>query len=61
MLKHINKTIQRCFAVEKRLFVYDPEDYNAARPESGIRATIFGASGILYYIKDLWVDQLVVF
>lgn len=32
MLKHINKTIQRCFAVEKRLFVYDPEDYKAVRP-----------------------------
>lgn len=27
MLKHINKTIQRCFAVEKRLFVYDPENF----------------------------------
>lgn len=57
MLKHINKTIHRCFAVEKRLFVYDPEDYNA-RSESGIRATIFGASGTLFYIQDLWENRL---
>ena len=40
------------FAIEKKLFVYDSGtrdgnmDYHANRLHSGVRATIFGASGI---------------
>ena len=45
------------FAIEKKLFVYDSGvrdgnmDYHVNKLHSGVRATIFGASGIAYYMK----------
>ena len=45
------------FAIEKKLFVYDSGvrdgnmDYHVNKLHSGVRATIFGASGINFIIK----------
>ena len=52
------------FAIEKKLFVYDAGqrdgtmDYARNDLYSGIRATIFGATGSLSAIKVIWVDPL---
>jgi hypothetical protein len=50
-------------AIEKKLFVYDngnrdgTMDYSKTHMFSGIRATIFGASGKSILIKELWENQ----
>jgi len=50
MLKHIGSAFQKCrFAVEKKLFVNDPQKFDPAN-DSGIRATVFGATGIYIFI-----------
>ena len=47
MLNHIQRTFGKYyFAIEKRLFVYD-SGRNDPKDQSGIRATIFGPTGIL--------------
>lgn len=47
MLRHIQKSLSVYrFAIEKKLFVYDNIEYGNITGNSGIRATIFGASGI---------------
>lgn len=47
MLRQISSAFQKySFAVEKKLFINDPQKFDPAN-ESGIRATVFGASGIL--------------
>jgi hypothetical protein len=50
MLKHIGSAFQKCrFAVEKKLFVNDPQKFDLVN-DSGIRATVFGATGIYIFI-----------
>lgn len=49
MLNRITKVLANNFAVEKKLFVYD-SGQDKAQFSSGIRATIFGATGILSLI-----------
>lgn len=39
------------FAIEKKLFIYDNGYSNPNHNNSGIRATIFGASGTSQFIK----------
>lgn len=58
MLRHIaNCSIRFEFAIEKKLFVYDAGirdgtmDYSKNHLYSGIRATIFGASGTVEPIQ----------
>lgn len=47
MLKQISSAFQKySFAVEKKLFINDPQKFDPAN-DSGIRATVFGPSGIL--------------
>lgn len=46
MLRHIQKPLSVYkFAIEKKLFVYDNTVFNDTAGNSGIRATIFGATG----------------
>lgn len=48
MLKHLQKAFNKyTFAIEKKLFIYDPPFRNPAN-DSGIKATIFGPSGNSY-------------
>ena len=44
MLLHCFKRNNFCFAIEKKLFVYDSGKYDDT-VDSGIRATIFGGTG----------------
>lgn len=45
MLRQISSAFQKySFAVEKKLFVSDPQRFDPAN-ESGVRATVFGPSG----------------
>jgi hypothetical protein len=51
MLKQIQKTFGKYqFAIEKKLFVYDAGycERDAYKNHSGIRATIFGPTGIYF-------------
>lgn len=44
MLNRVNKILAQGFAVEKKMFVYDSGKRDLSE-DSGIRATIFGATG----------------
>lgn len=59
MLRHISAcSIRFEMAIEKKLFVYDAGlrdgtmDYSKTHLYSGIRATIFGASGTVEHIQE---------
>lgn len=51
MLNRATKLLGYGFAIEKKLFVYDSGTFDPF-VSSGIRATIFGATGISNVIKD---------
>lgn len=56
MLKQISSAFQKySFAVEKKLFVSDPQRFDPAN-DSGIRATVFGPSGIFNFSKVSLAD-----
>ena len=54
-----NSLIRYEMAIDKKLFVYDSGrrdaemDYSKPNLHSGIRATIFGASGKQFFIKEI--------
>ena len=61
MLRYISRGLARSpFAIEKKLFVYDAGirdgtmDYRMNEIHSGIRATVFGATGSRMSIKVPW-------
>ena len=62
MIRNIAGRMQFNFAIEKKLFVYDSGardgtmDNSLPNLHSGIRATIFGASGKAINIQVLWVS-----
>ncbi len=64
MRTHIGARIYYRFAIEKKLFVYDSGqrdgtmDYSINKLHSGVRATIFGASGTSSCIQEILVDPL---
>jgi hypothetical protein len=45
MLNRVNKVLAYSFAIERKLFVYDSGKFDPS-VSSGIRATIFGPTGI---------------
>lgn len=59
MLKHISSAFQKCrFAVEKKLFVNDPQKFDPAN-DSNIRATVFGPSGTyVFKVRIPWQTHL---
>jgi hypothetical protein len=44
MLSRLNRTVSFKFAIEKKLFIYDSDHFDG-RQNSGIKGTIFGATG----------------
>lgn len=64
MIRNIASRVQFNFAIEKKLFVYDSGerqgvmDNSLPHLHSGIRATIFGASGKIVTTQGSWENLL---